>query len=218
MLDTNFMRLTVAATTDTRREVAQELAALRARLRKCVRLCITIQKRQTINGNVKCHSACGHGPSCTSVGWAAHQPLSCLHPLMMLAGLIASVRQQTAASGSTTSFSPFGFTCPAVRSGSGRRSSSAPGRPRLRRLPPPRLPAWSPPPPRTPRRRAARRQRRRPAAQQTKVGLAAACSSACHVWTRLTDSCLPAARCKQAAVSFPRSVTFHVTKVWARSA
>jgi hypothetical protein len=34
MLDTNFMRLTVAATVDTRREVMQELSALRLRLRK----------------------------------------------------------------------------------------------------------------------------------------------------------------------------------------
>jgi hypothetical protein len=42
MLDTNFMRLTVAATTDTRREVAQELAALRARLRKCAGLTLCL--------------------------------------------------------------------------------------------------------------------------------------------------------------------------------
>ena len=47
MLDTNFMRLTVAATTDTRREVAQELAALRARLRKCA--------GSASAGNIACH-------------------------------------------------------------------------------------------------------------------------------------------------------------------
>lgn len=36
MLDTSFMRLTVADTLDSRREATQELNALRTRLRKCV--------------------------------------------------------------------------------------------------------------------------------------------------------------------------------------
>lgn len=36
VLDTAFMRLTLADTADTRREANQELNALRMRLRKCV--------------------------------------------------------------------------------------------------------------------------------------------------------------------------------------
>ena len=62
MLDTNFMRLTVAATTDTRREVAQELAALRARLRKCAGLHLL-----TLSA-VKYHCLCDHGLSRETVG------------------------------------------------------------------------------------------------------------------------------------------------------
>lgn len=65
MLDTNFMRLTVAATTDTRREVAQELAALRARLRKCAGLHLS-----TLSASITVHVI----TVSVAIPWGRQQP------------------------------------------------------------------------------------------------------------------------------------------------
>lgn len=131
----------------------------------------------------KYHCPCDHGLSRDSVGQATAS---------LSAAWLLSPESKTSTCQQTSGFqrgpcAHDGWMCFAVRSGSGRRSSSVPGRPRLQRPPPLPLPGWSLRLPRMPRRRAARRRRRRPAARQTMVRLAAACMASRHSTQNRTD-------------------------------